>query len=198
MDTPITLFAPSRRESPARRGIRRLSAPFAVIFAALGGLTALAALAVFAFAIAPGADAIWIGPENTWLVLGRDQPPPGTVSFRSLPLSTQLVAGAVFTAIAGSLTAAFAFLHRLFAHYQRGDVFGAAPQAAMKHAALALIVFALAPGGLQPLLRAVGSPDRAWFHGHSLAALLVGAALLVIARVMALGREIESETEEFV
>lgn len=198
VDAAIPLYGGQTQDSPARARIRRLSQPFEWLFAALAALVTLAAAAVMVFAVAPGFGAIWLNAENSWLVLAGHSPPPDAVAFNALPLTTQLTAGCAFALIAGSLVAALLCLRLLFASYRRGDVFGPAPQAQMQRAALALIVFALAPGALQPLLRAVGSPDRGWFHGHSLAALIVGASLFVFARVVALGREVEREAKEFI
>lgn len=198
MDGVIPLYAEEKPESPARRRIRRLSAPFEGLFAALMIGAAALSLAVLFFALAPGFGAIWLNAENTWLVLGNDRPPQGAVQFNTLPLATQLIAGAAYLVISASLVAAFFYLRALFRCYRLGDVFGDAPQMFMQRAGLALIIFALAPGGLQPLLHAVGSPDRNWLHGHSLAALIVGAALFVLARVVVLGREVEREAKDFI
>lgn len=199
MDSVVTLFAAGTpADSPARRRIRRMSLPFESLFAVLTGLVVAGVLTVLIVGVLPGPASIWIGADNTWLVWASDTPPPDTMPFSALPGPTRLAGGGAFLGIAGSLGAGFWFLRALFGAYRRGDVFGAAPQGHMKSAAIALIVFALAPGLLQPLLRLAGSPDRAWFHGHSLAALMVGGVLIVLARVMALGREVERETREFV
>lgn len=198
LDRVIALYAARAANSEAREGIRQLSLPFEWLFAALFALTLWAGAAILFFALAPGYAAIWLEPENTWLVLGGHAPPVAAVPFNALPQLTQLVAGGAFLLIVGSLAASLFFLRALFGCYRAGDVFGPAPQRHMQRAALALIVFALSPGALQPLLRAVGSPDRAWFHAHSVAVLIMGAGLLVFARVIALGREIERETKEFV
>lgn len=198
MDSVITLFAARAEESPARRRIRRLGLPFEILFLLLFGLTTLGMATVFLVGLMPGPAALWIGAGNTWLVLPGSNPPAGTLPFVSLPLATRLVGGLAFAIIGGSLALAFHWLRALFGAYRRGDVFGPAPQGFMQAAAVSLIVFALAPGLLQPMLRLAGSPDRAWFHGHSLAALMVGGVLIVLARVMALGREVERETREFI
>jgi len=198
MDGVITLFAAQAEESQARRRIRRLGLPFEILFLLLTGLTVLGMAAVFVVGLAAGPAALWIGADNTWLVLPGSTPPMDAAPFHSLPPATRLAGGLAFAVIGGSLALAFHWLRALFGAYRRGDVFGPAPQGFMQAAALALIVFALAPGLLQPLLRLVGSPDRGWFHGHSLAALMVGGVLIVLARVMALGREVERETREFI
>ncbi len=198
MSDVISLYAVPAPESPARRRIRRLSLPFEIGFGVLSFLTALATLIVVAAALWPGLDVLWMGEDNVWLVLPGDRPAAGAVSFAGLPLATQAMGGLAFIAVNGALFIAFIMLMRLFAGYRRGDVFGDTAQRLMQRAGGALVVFALAPGALQPLLRLAGSLDRAWFHGHSVAALIVGAALFVFARVVALGREIEREAGEFI
>ena len=198
MSDIIALYVDAAPDSPARRRIRRLSLPFEIVFGLLAGLTALFTLAVAMVALWPGLDAIWMGPDMVWLVLPGDTPAAGTVSFAGLPLMTQAVGGLAFIAVNLALFVAFVILMRLFACYRRGDVFGDLPQRLMQTAGVALVFFALAPGALQPLLRLAGSLDRGWFHGHSVAALIVGAALFVFARVVALGREVEREAGEFV
>lgn len=194
----VDLYASPEARAPAREAIRRLGLPFEWLFAALLAVTLFAASALLFFAVAPGFGSIWLEPSNSWLVLEDNRPPAGAVQFNALPWFTQLAGAGAFALIVGSLAASFYFLRALFRRYRAGDVFGAAPQRHMQAAAVALIVFALSPGALQPLLRAVGSPDRAWFHAHSVAVLIMGAGLLVFARVIALGREIERETKEFV
>lgn len=198
LDHVLNLYARPEPHSSARAAIRRLSLPFEWGFTVFLALTIAGAVVVLFFALAPGFGSIWLEPSNTWLVLGDDAPPPNAVQFNALPIATQATAATAFALIAGSLGASFFFLRALFGCYRRGDVFGAAPQLQMQRAAVALIAFALAPGALQPVLRAVGSPDRAWFHAHSVAILIIGAGLLVFARVVALGREVERETREFV
>ena len=199
LDTVVGLY-PRRheQESPARGAIRRLSQPFEWLFALLLALTLAGTGALVYFALAPGFGSIWLEPSNSWLVLGDDAPPAHAMSFNALPWATQAMATAAFALIAGSLAAAFWFLRALFQCYRDGDVFGPAPQRHMQRAGAALVVFALAPGALQPVLAAVGSPDRAWFHAHSVAVLIIGAGLFVFARVVALGREVERESKEFI
>ena len=198
MSVVIELYADAAPESPARRRIRRLSLPFEIGFGLLATLTGLFTVLVAVVALWPGLDAIWMGADNVWLVLPGDTPAVGTVSFAGLPLVTQAAGGLAFIVVNAALFVSLLTLMRLFACYRRGDVFGDAPQRQMQLAGVALVLFALLPGALQPLLRLAGSLDHGWFHGHSVAALIVGAALFVFARVVALGREVEREAGEFV
>lgn len=198
MSSIITLYREAAPESPARRRIRRLSLPFEIGFGLLAGLTVLATALVVGVALWPGLDAIWMASDTVWLVLPGDTPAAGTVSFAALPLVTRLAGGFAFIAVNAALAIAFLMLMRLFGCYRRGDVFGDAPQRLMQLAGVALVLFALLPGALQPLLRLAGSLDHGWFHGHSVAALIVGITLFLFARVVALGREVEREAGEFV
>lgn len=198
MDEIISLYAAEPADTPARRRIRRLSLPFEIAFAGLALLAATFIALIAGLVLWPGADAIWLGADATWVVLGGDHPPAGTTSFLALPLATQITGGALFALMFGALAFAFNALRALFRTYRRGEIFGAAPERLMHRAGAALIIYALVPGLFQPLLRALGSPDRAWFHGDSLAALLIGGALFVFARVMALGHEAEREARGFI
>jgi hypothetical protein len=77
-------------------------------------------------------------------------------------------------------------------------VFAQAPIQWMRRAGFFLIAFGLAPALVQPVVQAAGLMDRDWLHGHSIAAVLVGGALFVLAYVIALGRELEQEGEGYV
>lgn len=197
MSELLSLYAPEAAPSPARQRIRRLSQPFEWLFTALTGLTVAFAVLVGVLALWPGADAIWMGKDAVWIVLD-DRPPAGTIPFHALPLATQLAGAAVFALVQGALAAAFNFLRRLFHAYRGGDVFGVVPEQLLYRAGAALIAYAALPGVFQPLMRALGSPDREWLHAGTIAALLIGATLFVFARVIALGREVEREMKGFV
>jgi hypothetical protein len=116
----------------------------------------------------------------------------------SMSFAARLIGFIPLTIIQGALVGAFYCLHRLFAAYRRGLVFDEAPVRWMRRAGALLIVFALAPAAFQPLVLAAGLMDRAWLHGHTIAALLVGGALFVLASVITLGREIEEEGEGYI
>lgn len=192
------LYAEPKPEAPARARIRRLSAPFEIVFAALAGLVALIYFATIFVALFYGGEHFRLTEQGPTLYLGRDAFAPGSVAISDVPLAARLIGVIPLTIIQGALVGAFFCLHRLFSAYRRGLVFDETPVRWMRRAGASLIVFALAPAVFQPLVRAAGLMDRAWLHGHTIAALLVGGALFVIASVIALGREIEEEGEGYI
>jgi hypothetical protein len=192
------LYTAPKPESPALKRIRRLSLPFELIFAALAGLVALVYLATLAAALFYTGEHFRLTAEGPTLYLGSDAFAPGSVKISDVPFLSRLIGFVPLTLIQGALVAAFYCLHRLFAAYRRGLVFAEEPVRWMRRAGAALILFALAPGVMQPLVQAAGLMDRNWLQGHTIAALLVGGALFVLASVITLGREIEEEGEGYI
>lgn len=192
------LYAAPKAESPALRRIRRLSLPFELIFAALAGVVALVYVATLAAALFYSGEQFRLTAEGPTLYLGSDAFAEGSVKISDVPLASRLIGFVPLTLIQGALIASFYCLHRLFGAYRRGVVFAEEPVRWMRRASVALIVFALAPGLMQPIVRAAGLMDRNWLHGHTIAALLVGGALFVLASVITLGREIEKEGEGYI
>ena len=132
------------------------------------------------------------------LYFGNDPFDPGSIKISDVPLASRLIGLFPLTTIQGALIAAFYCLHKLFGAYRRGLVFTQTAISWMRRAGVALIVFALAPALFQPLVRAAGLRDHAWLHGHTIAALLIGASLFVLASVIALGRQIEEESRGYI
>ena len=194
MTAAIDLFVPPPT-SAARMRLRRLSRPFELLFAGLAVL-ALILLASLAAGGAIPNPYLRIGPHGSFIAFSGAM--AGTIAVTEMPLATRAVGLVAVSAIFGAVAFAFWNLRALFAGYRRGEVFTGASIASMRRAGAGLIVFALAPALTQPMLRAVGSVDRAWFHGHSVAALISGAALFVLAAVFALGQEIERDAEGYV
>lgn len=194
MTAVVDLFA-TTRASPALTRLRRLSRPFEAVFAGLAILTVVLLTGLVIGGAIPN-PYLRIGPQGSFLVFSGAM--AGTIPVTDMALGARLVGLIAVTILFGSAAFAFWNLRALFAGYRRGEVFTGASIAAMRRAGAGLIVFALAPGLTQPVLRAAGSLDRAWFHGHSIAALLTGAALFVLAAVFALGQEIEREAEGYV
>lgn len=185
-------------ESPALTRIRRLSAPFEIAFFLLAAFVALVYIATIGVALFYTGEHFRLTTEGPTLYVGQDNFAPGSVRIADVPLSSRLIGFVPLTIIQGALAGAFYCLHRLFGAYRRGIVFAEQPIRWMRRAGALLIAFAAAPGLFQPLVRAAGLMDRAWLHGHTIAALLFGAALFVLANVISLGREIEKETQGYV
>lgn len=194
MTTAVDLFAP-QPPSPALTQLRRLSRPFEGLFAGLAVLALILLAGLVIGGVIPN-PYLRIGPHGSFIAFSGAM--TGTIPITDMPLATRAVGLVAVSAIFGSIAFAFWSLRGLFAGYRRGEVFTQGSIAAMRRAGASLIVFALAPALTQPMLRAAGSLDRAWFHGHSVAALITGAALFVLAAVFALGQEIEREAEGYV
>lgn len=185
-------------ESPALTRIRRLSAPFEITFFGLAALVGFVYVATIGVALFYTGEHFRLTAEGPTLYVGQDTFAPGSIKISDARLSSRLIGLVPLTIIQGALAGAFYCLHRLFGAYRRGVVFAEQPIRWMRRAGALLIAFAVAPGLLQPLVRAAGLMDRAWLHGHTIAALLIGAALFVLANVISLGREIENETQGYV
>jgi hypothetical protein len=192
------LYAEPKPQSAALRRIRRLSLPFEIVFAALAGLVTFVYAATILTALFYTGENFRLTHEGPTLYLGNDAFAAGSVKISDVPLASRLIGLVPLTLIQGALAAAFYCLHRLFAAYRRGLVFAEEPTRSMRRAGVALIVFALAPGLFQPLVRAAGLMDRNWLQPQMIAALLVGGALFVLASVITLGREIEEESKGYI
>lgn len=193
------LYVMPEQESPARRRIRMLSLPFELTFGAGAVLAALLLATILVLGTGAETPYLRIDEAGAYISIGTLSPAPaGSIPVSDLPLATRLVGAVGLTILYGSLIAAFASLRHLFGHYRRGEVFSPKAVGLMRQAGIWLIVFALAPAVGQPLMRSLGSPDRAWFHGVGVVALVIGGALFVLALITQLGREIERDVEGYV
>jgi len=194
----ISLYAPNSKERTPLKRIRRFSRPFEIGFALLAGALGLFSVFLLIMAFAPGGPFVFVSPEGGWFTTDPANAPVGAVAFRELPIIAKVVGIIAAIFIQGAQIAGFVLLSRLFGCYRRGVVFDAAPISMMRRAGIALVLAALAPGLMQPFVRAAGALDENWFHVESVASLLVGAALFLFAHIMALGMEIERENKGFV
>ncbi len=192
------LYAARAPERPALRRIQRLSLPFEIVFASIVLALALIYAAVVFAGLFYAGEQLRLTAQGPTLYLGNDAFAPGSVKISDAPLSARLIGLLPLSVVFGAQIGAFFCLHRLFGSYRRGVVFAEAPARWMRRAGALLILFAVAPALFQPLVRAAGLMDRAWLQPHLVAALIVGAALFVLAQVIALGREIEKEGEGYV
>ena len=193
------LYAPRKRESPARRRIRMLSLPFELAFGAAAVLTVILLATILVLATGTETPYLRIDEAGAYITFNAvSSAPAGSIPVSDLALATRLAGAVVVATLYGSLAAAFVSLCRLFGHYRRGEVFARGAVGLMRQAGVWLIVFALVPAVSQPLMRSLGSPDRAWFHSVSIVALLVGGALFILALITQLGREIEHEGEGYI
>ena len=185
-----------KQPEPLRR-IRRLALPFEVAFAGLAILAGVFALTLLVMAYIPGGYLTFTA-EGGWLTLDPSTAPAGALPVTAFSPLMQIAGLVTVTFIYGGLIVALWSLHKLFGSYRRGAVFASVPIYLMRRAGIGLIVFAATPGLMQPILRALGSPDRNWFHGETLPILIIGAALFLFAQIIALGVELERENKGFV
>ncbi|MBL4618503.1 MAG: hypothetical protein JKX88_00210 [Marinicaulis sp.] len=197
-DEPVELYAHDAVERAPLRRIRRFSRPFEIGFLVLAVAASAFWLLIVILAFAPGGPFIFLSPNGAWLTLNPARLPEDAVAFRDLPMIAKLAGLLTAALIYGAQIIGLIFLSKLFGFYRRGVVFNAAPIKMMRRAGAALMVGAIAPGLMQPLIRATGALDKNWFHMESVAFLLVGAALFLFAHIMALGVEIERENKGFV
>lgn len=195
--TVEALYGDPKTESKSLRRIRRLAWPFEIAFAILAAFAGLFSMLLLVAAYIPGGY-LTFNADGGWLTLDPTTAPAGALPVTSFSPVTQTAGLFTVTLTYGGLIVALWSLHKLFQSYRRGEVFAPSPIRLMRRAGLGLIVFAAAPGVMQPLMRSLGSPDRNWFHGETLPILIVGAALFLFAHIIALGVELERENKGFV
>jgi len=184
-------------EPIALRQIRWISSPFEIGFALLAGLATVLFLTILVLAYVPRRYVTFTA-DGGWLTIDPSTAPVDGVTVSSLPIVLQAAGLVLAGVIYASLLLALWSLKRLFACYRQGIVFADAPIRHMNRAGAGLVIYALAPGLAQPVMRALGSPDRAWFHGETIPILLTGGGLFVFARIMALGVRIAQDNKGFV
>ena len=196
------LYVAPQASRPALRRIRRLSLPFEILFAALAMLNALLLLMVVWIVFYGGQHSglhLFVGPDSGELIVGEITAyPRDSIDVSELPLRSRLAGLIIAVGVLGSIVAACYCLHRLFGAYRRGIVFAEAPIRWMRRAGFFLVAAGVAPFAFQPLVQAAGLLDERWLPRQSLAFLIIGAALFVLANILALGREIEREGEGYV
>lgn len=191
------LYPTKQAPSEPLRRIRRLALPLEIAFAVLAGLAALLLIATIVLAYVPGGY-VTFNAYGGWLSMDPSTAPPDAVTVPSLSVFTQLSGLIAGVAISGSLILALWSLHRLFGLYRRGIVFAAEAIKAMRRAGYGLFLFGILPGAFQPFMRAVGSPDRNWFHAETVPLLLIGGGLVVFSQIIAYGVDLQRENKEFV
>lgn len=191
------LYARPKADPAPLRRIRRLAWPFEIGFAALAIMTGALFVLILAAAYVPGGY-VTFNAEGGWLTTDPSTAPPDALPVTAFPLAAQLAGLVLGGIIYGALVKGLWSLHRLFGLYRRGEVFSSGAIGLMRQSGIALVVFAAAPGLAQPLMHALGSPDRNWFHGETIPLLIVGAGLFVFAHIIALGVELQRESKGFI
>jgi len=191
------LFSGEKPEPTPLRRIRRLALPFEIAFGLLTALAGLLFLTILTLAYVPGGY-VTFNSEGGWLTFDPGTAPPGALPVTEFSLLLQFAGLLTGALVYGALIMALWSLNRLFRAYRMGQVFAPEPIRLMRRSGLGLVIFAVAPGLMQPLMRALDSPDRNWFHGETIPVLIVGAALFLFAQIIALGVELERENKGFV
>ena len=199
-DVAPTVLYEQKTKAPSAslERIKRLSRPFEIGFAGLALLSAAFFIFLVVMAFVPGGPFVFIGQGGGYFVTDPAKVPAGYIPVRELvpvAIGVGLIA-AVF--ITGSKIVSFILLSRLFGCYQLGNVFGDRSITLMRQSGFALVVAAFAPAIAQPFVRVAGALDENWFHGSSVAALMVGSALFLFAHIITLGLELERENKGFV
>ncbi|MEM6411508.1 MAG: hypothetical protein AAF683_08225 [Pseudomonadota bacterium] len=197
-DSVVEPLYGSRKAEPASlKRIRRLALPFEFAFAGFAVLAGLFFITLLIMSYAPGGY-VTFNAEGGWLTLDPATAPEDALPVTAFSPIMQITGLITVTVIYGGLIIALWSLHKLFQSYRKGVVFAPMPIRLMRHAGLGLIIFASAPGLMQPLMRSLGSPDRNWFHGETIPILIVGAALFLFAHIISLGVELERENKGFI
>ena len=202
--------APAVETAPHRR-IRRASRALSVLFGVILVLdVALAAIAASGFLVdIPGVH-ILIGPKGMLLTflagpppghppLANLAPPPGYLPAISLPLVQRLAHLAMGLVVIPPSLIIFWNLRQLFRLYGQGVVFSQANARHIKFVGLGLAANAVAPLISVSVLSALHMVvDHKWFHDDTVAQLVLGGVVYVIAQVMEVGHQIEEERGQYV
>ena len=183
-------------ERASHRRIRHLSGVFSIGLGVLLALSVIAPAAlIFVSAVFP--SHISCGITNCELTL-KGPVPAGFTTVSQMSLVTRL-AGLVDLVLA-ALPPFFILWHlrALFRLYAAGRVFARENAAQLQRIGLWLMLLLPVKFISNLVFRLAGGSDHAWLHATGIYALILGAIVMVIAKVMELGHEIEKEHGEFV
>ena len=198
-------------ETLPHRRIRRASRALSALFGVILLLDiALAVIAGAGFLVdIPGLHVL-IGPKGmllTFMVapppghppLASLAPPPGYLPAISLPLVQRLAHLAMGLVVFPPGLMIFWNLRQLFRLYGQGVVFSQANARRIKAVGLWLAANAVAPLISVSVLSALHMVvDHNWFHPDTIAQLVLGGVVYVIAQVMEVGHQIEEERGQYV
>lgn len=182
----------------AQLRLRRASRLLALLFLVSMVLTVLSVVAWTVLGLF-FADHMSVGADGVYLTFSHAaKAVPGRVLFSSQPFLTHL-AGFVDIVLA-SLPAFFICWHLrgLFRLYADGIVFARENAQHLKRVGLWLVLYPFARFAANMIFRLAGGTDTAWFRGELIDAVILGAIVFAIARVMELGREIEQDSAEII
>ena len=168
------------------------------------GFSVLLTILSFALVMLVGAalmyDGSFVSLAPTGLCLGEQACQlPGTEPLRALlPMQRDLLAVGLVLLSAPALMV-LAHLRGLFRLYAAGIVFEADNVTQISRTGCWLLAYAAAPFLVDLLLHRAGlSPAGNWFRVDVVAAVIIGVSLLLVAQVIACGREMEQRRDLFI
>lgn len=197
--TSVHTLPPRVPDIPAEVSrIRRLSRPMIWLFTALLAVVLVVLVGAVLTALFYDGPRVQLRPGGLWVTLPPDTPTPGGQTLASLPVHIRSALAASATLMLAPAAVILECLRRLFALYAQGAVLEARNARCIGHIGLALIAYAVAPTLGHLLVSAAGFDDAGWLRLDSLQALVAGAVLLIVARVMRWGADVHDDASRFV
>ena len=200
MSQLLSFPPPGPHEAPALGRIRLLSRPLAWLFTGLLVLgSAVLTLAVVAVLTYTGTRLqVWPGGMQIYVEASVPPVPPTWTRVGALPWIQKIALAISATLMLGPALAILWELRRLFGLYASGVVLAVDNARRIGRIAAWLIAYAVAPTVGHLVVDLSGFDDRGWLRFDSLQALLLGLVLLVVARVMLWGAEVQDDASRFV
>ena len=186
--------------SPALVRIQRLSRPLGWLFTGLFVVMAmLLATAILALLVYEGTR-VQVRPGGMQIFVEAIVPPvrSGWSTLGQQPLVQRVAMIGSVSLMIGPALAVLWQLRRLFRLYVSGTILAAANARCVWWTAVWLIAYAVGPTLGHMLVSAAGFDDQGWLRLDSFQALALGLILLVVARVMQWGAEVNDDASRFV
>ena len=201
MSNVLTLFRvrwqPRRPPSLSSR-VRAFSRVLSFGFLTLAFLCTVLVVTVLATMIFHSGGMVGLGPDGGWLDRSGHMP-RGYTALGDLPTREKLTYLLVVVVREGPKLAILLNQAALFRLYAQGAVFQPANARRLRDTGAWLMVDGVSPFLCHVALSVAGlEVDRRWAHLGSVQEVVLGVLLFVIAAVMALGREIEDDSQGFV
>jgi hypothetical protein len=186
--------SPPRLHDDVRTSASLFAAGCSVLLTALCFGLAVLLMAVLRY------DGAFLGAGSDGLCLGAHACSSAGAVHLSLLSSGQRAAIATALVLSGApALMILAHLRGLFRLYAAGIVFAGDNIAQISRAGSWLLVYSAAPFLTHWLLDAYAIfPGQSWFHPDEAAAAIIGLSLLLVARVIAAGHEIEQRRDLFI
>lgn len=187
--------------------LKRLSKPFTVLFSSLTlGMIVLSVTLALAALVYDGphvrvSDDLLEAGQGQLMVLADLSDPQAltTQPISDLPLGARVLFVINLALLQwGALAMIFFYCRTLFQQYETGTVFSDETVASLRHIALWLVIWSVAPAVGHQIASFSGFVDQGWLRASSVGALLFGGVLFVLAKVIDLGREIERDRAGYI